>query len=158
MLGKLSIIDGAINIASQPITRYMMAETHFDLICVASLIIMPVIPKPQITANMIQPVVPRRLVKRKGVYVPAIKIYIAEWSSFLSFFLAFSPRILWYNVEEVYKSNKEIPKIMKLTRCHWSPFAQALRIRNANPTMLNKIPIPWVTTWAISSLGLYSTL
>lgn len=69
------------NTIIQPITRYNAVEIQRGQLNQTILKTTPLKATAAIIENNILPVVPFKLIKQKGVYVPAIKINIIEWSN-----------------------------------------------------------------------------
>ena len=69
------------NTIIQPITRYNAVEIQRGQLNQTILKTTPLKATAAIIENNILPVVPFKLIKQKGVYVPAININIIEWSS-----------------------------------------------------------------------------
>ena len=69
------------NTMIQPITRYNAVEIQRGQLNQNILKTTPPKATAAIIENRILPVVPFKLMKQKGVYVPAININIIEWSS-----------------------------------------------------------------------------
>jgi hypothetical protein len=97
-----------------------------------------------------QPKTPPIATRAKGVYDPAIKIKIDEWSIIFRIPAALVNEKLWYKVEAKYRAHIEMPYTTyeKISILFW--FSTPLRIRKTVATIERTNPMPCVTEFRIS--------
>src|SRR5699024_176022 len=114
---------------NQPIKIYKRVENFFILFRKRILPIIPNRAMAHCAMKINQPKTPPIATRAKGVYDPAIKIKIDEWSIIFRIPAALVNEKLWYKVEAKYRAHIEMPYTTyeKTSILFW--FSTPLRIR-----------------------------